>query len=156
MLKHTITFSCLIVFGNCSFKPVSRANGIWFPGKSCGIKTEIKYLSEIPADTSNLACTFVQGAQNQPKFQTSQEPQELPKPCKIEDTNWTGQPYFNVNPRPQNSDGCQEKCQKDAKCEFWSFHETWKWCRFFESEIAAGNKKSNQVNHTIGPKYCEV
>ena len=147
MLK-VILVSCLVLRIQCSIKPVQRDNGIWFPGKSCGIKTEIKYLSEMPEDTSNLACTFIHA--NQPK-------QKSQKPCKEYDTKYLGTPYFQVeNPRPQTSNECQESCQGKVECEFWMFHEQWKWCKLFDSEDAAGEKKLDQLLHTIGPKNCEV
>ena len=151
MLKVAAIIFSLLLQVNCSVKPVQKDNGIWFPGKSCGIKNEIKYLSDMPEDTSNLACTFVHA--DQPK-RKSQEPQE---PCQFTDTKFDGTSFFDVNPRPTTSKGCQEKCKERAECEFWGYHENWRWCRLYDSEAAAGNKKSNPYSkdHTIGSKNCD-
>ena len=60
MLKLlTIIVICNVTLIACIIKPVHKENGVWFPGKGCGTSSEIKYLRDMPEDTSNLACTFV-------------------------------------------------------------------------------------------------
>ena len=54
-----VGFTLLLTALTLGSKPIQRENGVWFPGKSCGIKNEIKYLQYMPEDTSKLACTFV-------------------------------------------------------------------------------------------------
>ena len=48
-----------------TIKPIHKENGIWFPGKGCGIVNEIKYLQKMPEDISNLDCTFIFADMNQ-------------------------------------------------------------------------------------------
>ena len=58
MVKLTLVL-ILLIFGSEAKQPIERPNGLWYPGRSCGIATEIKYLNEFPKDTSDLECTFV-------------------------------------------------------------------------------------------------
>ena len=145
MLKYTI-LSYLILQVNCSTKPVPRDNGVWFPGKSCGIKTEIKYLSEMPADTSNLACTFVRS--NQPLF-------SAPKECIKQGYEYhTGQEIQRVPGRLSSPEKCQKKCQENSKCEVWTYHYKWAWCRL--RVLGTPNDGRERFGHVSGPKYCEL
>ena len=59
-MKLSTLLSFLFIGQVIANEPIQRSNGIWYPGKGCGITTEIKYLSEVPEDESNLSCTFIQ------------------------------------------------------------------------------------------------
>ena len=54
-----IIMICNITLITCTINPIHKENGVWFPGKGCGTTNEIKYLRNMPEDTTNLACTFV-------------------------------------------------------------------------------------------------
>ena len=58
-MKRSTLLIILFIFQAKAGKPIQRENGIWYPGKGCGTTTEIKYLHEVPVNTSGLACTFI-------------------------------------------------------------------------------------------------
>lgn len=149
MLKSTLVIiSCLALLAKCDVKPIQKENGVWFPGKSCGIKTEIKYLSDMPTDTSNLACTFVYDTvyAKQPALVTMKE-------CILQDFEYFGgTQLLQVAKKPNSPKECQQRCQEHSECEVWTYHNTWRWCRLRLNNGKIRERKS----HVSGPKYCEV
>ena len=59
MKQFTTIFLILFVLHSQARNPIERENGVWYPGKSCGLANEIKYLYETSEDTSDIECTFI-------------------------------------------------------------------------------------------------
>ena len=128
MYLATLILAVLLGFVQATV-PIPRENGIWYPGKGCGVSTQIKYLQMIPEDPSELECTFIQN-KNVNMFN------------KIRETDYfdvtLGQCYEYTNPietaenvhhKPiETKEECMKLCLKDNACQFIEFYKPDKLC----------------------------
>ena len=107
-----LIFLTLLIIQAHAGKPIKRENGVWFPGKNCGVKNEIKYLYETPEDTSDLECTFI----------WSQKAVKITYEKCYKFGNPTLKEQFK-HPGVKSKEDCMDLCLANNKCygiEYWA------------------------------------
>ena len=129
-------------------KPIERENGIWYPGKGCGITTEIKYLSEVPNDVSDLTCTFIQN----------------PRKVKFKDLKMNPECFKTGNPdngraytfkKPVKTvEDCMELCLNSGKCEVIEYWQIYEDCYLIEEDLPMPIIADNDARAVHASKSC--
>ena len=136
-------------------KPINRGNGIWYPGKGCGITTEIKYLSEIPVDDSDLKCTFIQT--ESPK-KLDLDHLKMNPDCFMKGDPLENKEKFNTLKIPieeaQTMEACMKFCLNNAKCQFIDYAP---WgCYLQEQDLKTVTKINYNTETKHATKSCII
>ena len=127
--------STLIILLHLTFanKPIERENGIWYPGKGCGITTEIKYLSELPNDVSDLTCTFIQNP-NTKKIDLKGLKMD-PECFKTGNPNENSDVSITKKESVETVEQCMELCLESTKCGIIEYHPSPQNCYLIDQDL---------------------
>ena len=145
MDKSTLVF-ILLIFGYEAKQPIVRPNGLWYPGKSCGIGTEIKYLHESPKDTSSLECTFI-WTKNVVQGRIKTNPEDCFKSGFV---TIAGQ---DIKRQASSKEECIVECfDNDSECMAINYYEEKKKCYIID--YADAHETWEDSNYVYAFKEC--
>ena len=165
MFKISISILCLITICLTTILKKHSNGNYYFPGKSCGISTPIRYLNILPENFDGIECTFVieskvKKSADGSKFYKSKKTRKyhcnlisVPFDCEMDFIYYKGdQSNFGV---VKDAPNCAKSCQKDPDCEFFFFDTTDQRC-YFVKNLKEGPVRSYGTLFIGGFSNCSL